>query len=75
MINNALPLEKIKVKPSVLLTHGTDDDVVPFMAMQLTQNTLKNIGSTVETHVVPGMGHNIDQSCIMAMINFIKNLT
>ena len=75
MMNENLLPKDIKSKPPVLLTHGTDDDVVPFAAMQMTQNTLKNIGSMVQTHVVPGMGHNIDTSCVMAMINFIKNLT
>ena len=74
MMNETLLPKDIKSKPPVLLTHGTDDDVVPFVAMQMTQNTLKNIDTVVQTHIVPGMGHNIDQSCVMAMINFIKNL-
>lgn len=74
MLNDVLLPQDVKSKPPVLLTHGTDDDVVPFIAMQMTQNTLKNIDTVVQTHVVPGMGHNIDQSCVMAMINFIKNL-
>ena len=74
MLNDVLLPQNVKSKPPVLLTHGTDDDVVPFIAMQMTQNTLKNIDTVVQTHVVPGMGHNIDQSCVMAMINFIKNI-
>ena len=74
MMNEAFLPKDIKSKPPILLTHDTDDSVVPFIAMQITENTLKNIGSTVQTHIVPGMGHNIDQSCVMAMINFIRHI-
>ena len=49
MINNALPLEKIKVKPSVLLTHGTDDDVVPFMAIAYIIGALVIMFSNIES--------------------------
>ena len=71
MINSALSLSEVKSKPDVLLTHGTDDDVVPFIGMQETLNTLKNIGCNVQTHIVDGMGHGIDQSSERAMQSFI----
>ena len=72
MINNALELKDIKNKPNVLLTHGTDDDIVPFIGMQISQNTLSNIDCPVQNHYVAGMGHNIDESCIEKIISFIK---
>ena len=71
-INNALSLNEIKSKPAILLTHGTADDIVPFIGVQVSQNTLKNIGCTVQTHIVPGMGHEIDDSCIDTMTKFIQ---
>ena len=71
-INNELSLENIKSKPPILLTHGTADDIVPFTAFQITQNTLTNIGTTVRTHIVPGMGHSLDPSCVLEIIDFIK---
>lgn len=71
MINSALSLSEVKSKPDVLLTHGTDDDVVPFIGMQETLNTLKNIGCNVQTHIVDGMGHGIDMSSERAMQSFI----
>ena len=71
-INNALSLKEVKNKPPVLLTHGTADDVVPFIGMQISQNTLTNIGCKVQTHIVDGMGHEMDDSCVNAMIKFIQ---
>ena len=73
-INDALMLDEIKSKPSVLLTHGTADDVVPSIGVQMTQNTLTNIGCKTSTHIVNGMGHAIDLSCENAMVNFIQKL-
>ncbi len=73
-INNALPMGEIKSKPPVLLTHGMDDDMVPLIGMQITQNTLKNIGCKVTVHTVAGMGHDIDMSCEQAMIDFVQKL-
>ena len=72
MINQILELDDIKNKPNVLLTHGTDDDIVPFIGMQISENTLTNIDCPVQNHTVPGMGHTIDESCIEKIISFIK---
>ena len=71
-INNELSLDDIKSKPPILLTHGTADDIVPFTAFQITQNTLTNIGADVKTHIVPGMGHSLDPSCVLEIIDFMK---
>ena len=73
-INQAFTPEDIKSTPPVLLTHGILDDVVPFMSMEITENTLKNIGCKTTTHIVDGMGHAIDDSCKKEMVNFILNL-
>lgn len=70
-INEALTLDEVKNKPTVLLTHGTDDDVVPYIAMQISQNTLKNIGCDVQTHIVYGMGHQIDETSLDKISEFL----
>lgn len=74
-INSALSIDEVKSLPPVLLTHGTDDDVVPYIGAQITQNTLKNLGCKVQMHTVAGMGHGIDDSSQQAMTDFIKNLS
>ena len=73
-INESLSLDDVKSTPPVLLTHGTADDVVPYVGMQITENTLKNIGCKTTTHIVKGMGHAIDFSCEKAMIDFVSKL-
>ena len=72
-INSALSLDEVKNKPPVLLTHGMADDVVSFVGMQISQNTLKNIGCEVKTYAVPGMGHQVDNGCIDAMVKFVNS--
>ena len=71
-INDTFDLSHILSKPDTLLTHGTDDDVIPLIGMEITENTLKNVNIHTETHIVPGMGHNIDMSSILAMSQFLK---
>ena len=71
-INKALPLNEVKNKPPVLLTHGRADDVVSFVGMQISQNTLKNIGCNVQVRAVDGMGHQIGDECIEEMTWFIN---
>ena len=71
-INKAMSLDEVKNKPPVLLTHGRADDVVPFVGMQISQNTLKNIGCAVQTHAVDGMGHQIDDGCMNSIVSFIN---
>lgn len=71
-INENMTLQEVKSTPSVLLTHGDDDDRVPLIGMQITQNTLKNLGCSVETHTVPGMGHDIDMTSMQAISAFMQ---
>ena len=71
-INNALPIKNIKNTPPVLLTHGTADDVVPFVGMEMTENTLSDLNIPIQNHIVEGMGHGIDTSTVLAIQSFIK---
>lgn len=70
-LNKALPQSQILSTPDVLLTHGTDDDRVPLVGMELTQSTLVDINVKVTTHIVSGMGHAIDTSCIRFIADFL----
>ena len=74
LINDTLMPDEIKSSPPVLLTHGTADDIAPFVSMQMAENTLTNIGCKIKTHIVDGMGHAIDPSCEKAMIDFVHEL-
>ena len=58
----------------ILLTHGTADLTVPTEAMQMTKKILEQMGQSVQTHLVTGMGHGIDDSCVRAMRLFIEKV-
>ena len=57
-------------RPSVLLIHGTEDDVVPFRSMALANTALAAVGVAVETHVSPGTGHTVGQDGLTAATAF-----
>ena len=48
------------VKPPVLLAHGDQDDRVRPQESAATLKTLESIGIKAESHLLPGLGHNID---------------
>ncbi|GAB5387449.1 MAG: alpha/beta fold hydrolase [Alphaproteobacteria bacterium] len=64
--------EEVASKPPVRLIHGTADDVVPFGAMQLAEQTLSANGFDVDTHARPGLGHGIDPDGISLAIQFLQ---
>lgn len=72
-INTVMLKEEVLNTPDALLTHGEDDRQVPFIATEMTQNTLKNLGASVTTYAVPGMGHSIDSGCIQAISYFLRS--
>ena len=52
---------ELKSKPSVLLIHGTADQVVPYGALAQAEKALKEAGVPIETESRPGLPHSIDQ--------------
>jgi phospholipase/carboxylesterase len=59
--------------PPVLLVHGTADVVVPYSAMQLAQTQLRQLDVNVMTKTCTGLGHSIDESGLMAGLDFITH--
>ena len=54
----------------ILLTHGTDDQVVPYGACEALEASLKDSGGMVETLAFSG-GHGIDPGLFPAMRGFL----
>ena len=48
------------VKPSVLLIHGDQDEVIPVGALRASEKALISFGVNCETHISKGVGHGID---------------
>jgi len=57
--------------PPVLLTHGTEDPVLPFAFLAEAETGLKSLGLTVEAHPRPGLPHGIDGECVRLGQDFL----
>ena len=65
---------ELKSRPPVCLIHGTHDDVVPFVAMQAAETTLRSENVTVEAHARPRLGHGIDEEGIAITAAFLRRV-
>ena len=52
----------LTVEPPVQLIHGVEDDVIPADALHITREALAAAGLSVEWHLLPGLGHGIDNT-------------
>lgn len=66
--------EAARSKPPVLLVHGEDDMVVPFGAMEIAEQGLKDAGIAVQTMARPMLGHGIDNDGLSAMERFLQQV-
>ena len=69
----SLAAEK-KSAPSVLLIHGTEDDVVPYTNLAAAEQVLKKNEIAVSTLTCPGTGHGIDDKGLAAGLKFLKQI-
>jgi phospholipase/carboxylesterase len=65
---------EIKVKPPVLLVHGTVDPIVPFKALDSAKRHLEQLEVPVETHACHGLAHGIDQEGLGRAALFMQAL-
>ena len=64
----------LRSKPPCLLTHGQMDDVVPPIAMDITNRILQKEGISVQSCLSPSLFHGIDNLCQQEAIRFLKSL-
>jgi phospholipase/carboxylesterase len=62
---------EVRSRPPVLLTHGAFDEVLPVQAMPVAEGTLRSAGVPVEAHVMPDLGHGIDDATIRLDLGFL----
>ena len=63
--------EEIKSRPPVLLMHGDADDIVPPENLELADSVLQSAGVAVRSELRPGLGHGLDDRCIMVAMDFL----
>ncbi len=66
-----LPAE-IKCRPPVLLTHGSDDEVIPVQSIHHARIGLAAAGVPVQWQIRPGLGHGIDPEALRAAGLFLR---
>jgi len=71
LIASHLLADEIKSKPPILLMHGDADDVVPFESLAEAVTALEGAGLTVQHESRPGLGHGLDDRCIMLGMAFL----
>jgi phospholipase/carboxylesterase len=71
LVGEELLAAEIKSRPPILLTHGAIDEVLPAQALPLAETALKNVGVNVEAHVMPELGHGIDENTILLDLRFL----
>lgn len=65
---------EIRSRPPVLLTHGAADDVVPAAALPVAKAALEAEGVNVRAHLVPGLGHGIDETTVRTALGFVAEV-
>jgi phospholipase/carboxylesterase len=64
----------IKSKPPIFLAHGSDDQVLPISKYHLANRSLKEMGLSVEGHVIEKLGHGISLEGIELASEFLMSL-
>jgi phospholipase/carboxylesterase len=64
--------QEIRVKPPVLLIHGSADEVIPYQATNLARDALAAAGVPVQWQIRPGLGHGIDPEGLLAAGLFLR---
>lgn len=62
---------EINNRPPVLLTHGAADEVLPAASLPAAESALKAAGVPVESHLMPGLGHGIDEATLHLDLRFL----
>ncbi|MCL2673069.1 MAG: alpha/beta hydrolase [Alphaproteobacteria bacterium] len=68
-------LTQVRNKVPTFVTHGMQDTIVPYMALDMTRDTLDRLGINAQFCVQPEMGHDINSACARAACDFIKEVT
>ena len=64
---------EIRNRPPVLLTHGAVDEVLPAACLPAAEAALKATHVPVESHLMPNLGHGIDEATLRLDLRFLAH--
>ena len=67
-------ISEVTNRSPVLLIHGENDPVVPFVRLEEARKGLESAGIDVQTLTRPGLGHGIDEEGIRAGVELLKTV-
>jgi phospholipase/carboxylesterase len=74
LVAPALLAHEVRIRPPILLVHGTADDVVPFRSMADAHATLTALDFNVDIHVSKGSGHTVGPDGLAAASAFARRV-
>jgi phospholipase/carboxylesterase len=66
--------DEITSRPPIMLAHGAQDEVVPVESLNQATAALRTAGLDVESHVIEGLGHGIDETGILHAAQFLRRV-
>jgi len=66
--------DEITVKPPVLLSHGQDDEILPFDFMPAALSVLRLLNVPCDGLARPGLGHGLDDDSVKAGMFFLADV-
>ncbi len=66
--------EEMTCRPPVMLAHGANDDVVTPESLEHANDALRAAGVEVESHIIEGLGHGIDETGILHAARFLRRV-
>jgi phospholipase/carboxylesterase len=71
VVEQTLSVSKSRALPAVLLTHGGCDDVISPAQLHRAEGMLRAAAVAVEAHLIPGLGHVINEDIIALAQDFL----
>lgn len=65
---------EIRCRPPVCILHGQDDPLVPVLSANVATEVLRGAGVPVESHLLEGLAHGIDEAALIAAAAFLKRV-
>ena len=67
-------MQEIRCKPPIVMINGDQDELVPSTVQPLAVEILRSAGIQIEGHIIPGLGHSIDETGIRIAQDFLSSI-